>query len=135
MKHFRLAGAEYRTQIDLTVYRTDIERAVKKVKPLTEIDVHKSYFITTPELSKRESIAVSTILRQGSMAELTTYRPCLFNSTQTKTKAEMEEEENGNNTGRKTMGGRHRNTRKVPSHQQESNQKTRKGKSGRCALR
>lgn len=30
MKHFRLAGAEYRTQIDLTVYRTDIERAVKK---------------------------------------------------------------------------------------------------------
>ena len=75
MKHFRLAGAEYRTQIDLTVYRTDIERAVKKVKPLAEIDVHKSYFITTPELSKRESIAVSTILRQGSMAELTTYRP------------------------------------------------------------
>ena len=65
------------------------------MKPLAEIDVHKSYFITTPELSKRESIAVSTILRQGSMAELTTYRPCLFNSTQTKTKAEMEEEENG----------------------------------------
>lgn len=42
MKHFRLAGAGYRTLIDLTIYRTDIESAVKKVKPLAEIDVHKS---------------------------------------------------------------------------------------------
>ena len=96
MKHFRLAGTGYRTQIDLRQYEPDIVKAVKKVKPSATVDVHKSYFTTTPELTKRESIAVSTILRQDAMAELTTYRPCLFNSTQTKTKAEKEEE-NGDN--------------------------------------
>ena len=96
MKHFRLAGSGYRTQIDLRLYEPDIEKAVKKVKPTATVDVHRSYFTTSPELSKRESIAVSAILRQGAMAELTTYRPCLFNSTQTKTKAEKEED-NGNN--------------------------------------
>lgn len=96
MKHFRLAGAGYRSQIDLRLYESDIENAVKKVNPSAIVDVHKSYFTTTPELTKRESIAVSTILRQDAMAELTTYRPCLFNSTQTKTKAEKEEENERN---------------------------------------
>lgn len=128
MKHFRLAGAGYRTHIDLTLYRTDIETAVKKVKPSASADIHKSYFTTTPELSKRESIAVSTILRKGPMASLTTYRPCLFNSTQTKTKAEMEEENVSINREQK-MGGRYRNSGKVSTNQQKSNKKTRKGKS------
>ena len=92
MKYFRLAGTGYRTQIDLRTFEPDIKKAIKKVKPSATVDVHKSYFTTTPELSKRESIAVSAILRQGAMAELTTFRPCLFNSTQTKTKIEKEEE-------------------------------------------
>ncbi|MCQ2497711.1 MAG: hypothetical protein MJ133_01890 [Lachnospiraceae bacterium] len=117
MKHFRLAGAGYRNQIDLSIYGTDIAKAVKQVKPAATVDVHKSYFTTSPELTKRESIAVSAILRQGPMAELTTYRPCLFNSTQSKTKAEMEEENVSTSSRRKKMGGRHRNSGKISTNQ------------------
>lgn len=81
MKYFRLAGADFRKQIDLRLYQSDIEEAVKKVKPNAKVIVRQSYFTTIPDLGKRESIAVSATLRQHAMAELTTFRPCLFNST------------------------------------------------------
>ncbi len=138
MKHFRLAGLGYRKNTDLTVYEEDIENAVRIVKPEAEVDVHKTYFTTLPELTKSESIAVSTILRSDSMYDLTVYRPCLLISTQYKTKAEkveMEEAENVisniNNTRlpEKKMGGRVRDSKRVPSNKQKGNKKARKGQS------
>ncbi len=136
MKFFRLAGAGYKNNIDLVDYREDIEKAVKTVKPNAIVDVHQSYFTTTPDLGKRESIAVSTLLRHGRMDRLTAYRPCLFNSTPNKTKAEMEAEGNvttnsneTRNTGRKEVAGRRRNTSKVSSNQQKGNTKADKRKS------
>ena len=101
MKHFRLSDSSMRAQIDLRFYTTDIENAVKKVNPNITVEVHKHYFTTNPNLSKRESITVSTILRQGTMEQLTSYRPCLFISTQRLPKAEMEE--NNDNDGTQEM--------------------------------
>ena len=137
MKHFKLAGIGYRNMTDLTGYADDIEHAVNMVKPGATVDVHKTYFTTNPELSKRESITVSTILRQDAMFDLTTYRPCMFISTQYLTKAVMEETNGNNNDDRDSknneqpqkMGGRVRDSKRVPSDKQKGNKKARKGQS------
>ncbi len=129
MKHFRLAGAGYRNAVDLRVYESAIRKAVNIVNPQVIVDVHRSYFTTTPDLSKRESIKVSTILRSQEMAELTTYRPCLFNSTATLTREEQEEAEHAEQSEqrpndrnhRQKVGGRKRDSREIPTNQQKGN--------------
>lgn len=133
MKYFRLAGTQYRNTSDLTDHSEEIAEAVSKVNPFVSVEVTKSYFTTVPDLTKRESIAVSMILRQGEMGEYTVFRPCLFSSTSTLTKEEIaeleEQKEHGDNREQQKMGGRCRNSGKVPAHKQKSNKKARKGKS------
>lgn len=96
MKYFRLAGKGFRDNTDLRDYEDEIEKAVYQVKPEAEVTVTKTYYYTEPELGKLESIKVSEILRDGDMNDLTTYRPCLFNSSQNLTKKEQEENTDDN---------------------------------------
>lgn len=42
MKYFRLAGADFRKQIDLRLYQSAIEKAVKIVKPNEMVIVRPS---------------------------------------------------------------------------------------------
>ncbi|MGN1197417.1 MAG: hypothetical protein ACI4TA_07445 [Acetatifactor sp.] len=65
MKIFKLSDKNYRTSADLTNYQTDIERAVSKVKPGTQVFVGPNYYYTVPPLGKRESILVSQELRKN----------------------------------------------------------------------
>lgn len=95
MKYFRLAGRNYRENFNLKDYESDIVSAVKAVKKDIEVVVvGVTYYYTVPELSKRESIKVSTILRNNSLLEkATVYRPCLFNSSPELTEEESQEQE------------------------------------------
>ena len=95
MKYFRLSGRNYRDNFNLKDYKSDIMAAVKTVKKNVEkVVVGVTYYYTVPELTKRESIKVSAILRHNSLLErATVYRPCLFNSSPELTQEETNEQE------------------------------------------
>ena len=78
MKYFRLARKSFRKYTDLRDFESDIKKAVNKVNPLATVYVEKEYYTTEPTLTKRESIAVSTILRNGKLNTYSVDRPCLF---------------------------------------------------------
>ena len=77
MKEYRLANKNYKN-INLSEYEAEIHKAVRLVKPSAIVNVTNTGFTVEPQLTKRESIAVSIILRAGVMNEFTSYRPCLF---------------------------------------------------------
>lgn len=95
MKYFQLANKKHKETVDLRIFEDEITKAVMAVNNSVTVTVGKNYYTTTPTLTKRESIKVSTILRQGSLFDYTVYRPCLFLSVEElpKTKEEINEEE------------------------------------------
>lgn len=77
-KHYKLACSDYRKSADLRDYEKEITKAVRLVKPDAEVIVEKDFYEVIPRLTKTESIAISAILRTGTLEQFTLYRPCLF---------------------------------------------------------
>lgn len=90
MKEYRLADNNYRQTVSLKNYEADITDAVHTVKPKATVTVTEHGFSVDPPMKKLESIAVSKILRSGSMNKLTMYRPCLFNGYTVREKSEKD---------------------------------------------